>query len=1657
MTGLKSREVNPLPSPVYSSAFVCLKKPNGTYKRFMMNEKPTREKIMSYVHKFLNEGKVGYIDLNFDEEMLTFQIDEEGNKKYMYYPALSSDLDISSGYFQGIRDTIFTKVNVKKIYAKTSEYFDIQECSLHVKKILQSVPALGSHSREYIVKLLEDLIILLHDLFSSESAGNYAVAIVSFIKHRTGKSLMSSSTQLINKFISIFNVGMQNTEDYLEGACKIFKQWDKFSATEMYKKIHKFIIAAMCFSIFDNKILNFKTAGYSKMEESAIRRAHGKGFTLIYTLLDSLSFIALRGWQALKMGSLSPIYHDESSYSLWSDTSNRLFTEARLMDNPDLHGIDRYKFAKELDDCIDQGKSIVKYMSAKSVERKVAMSTVNRLILERGSLNANKQLSGMRKAPFISILVGTSSIGKSTVSSILAFHYAKIMKLETDQSYFYNVNAHSQFMDGAGAHQHTFIMDDIGALLPDATQGVDPMLAMLIQIGNNMGFSMPQAELEKKGKTPCLAQHVIATANNEHLHVHAIFACELAALRRFMYFIHVSVKPEFSKNGAFLDGSKVTHEADEYPNAWNFEIKKPVPAGSTPQLRNKAKMETVQKFSEIEDFLVWYSNEATEFMRLQGKLLDSIETFRNLKVCDLCHRPNKNCHCEGSMQADVETVIVDSDVATNAPLNNDVRSVLRPTQGDNRTFVDDLLLEEDETWLQMFRKIINDKFCEFIACFWYGIYKLTTFSSLFNWLVVFVMGQDFWFYRVLSLAKDYKIHSKVMAHAGKRIMFKLKQPPILKKIGLACAMVISLGVVFYSLNKLWNYKRIPRSKRDDEDTEEVKMNNQEVVKVFKEQYNSNEVEFMKAMIDDNLSAGEMQLALSAIRGSAPVVVEKEKENVWHCENFELSHFDVSPQSKSTTSLSPQEFARNISNNIVTMVMMFDDGPLKIRRKVRGLCLKGHVFIFNNHCIPEAKVIRCELVHSFIKQGITPNCKFVLNQESFIRYPNQDLTFVEILALPPKKDIVSYFCKNAGKQITNGCYAKRGENSLEFINLRRITTTDQYVEQLGAQCKLAVAYADPITQDGDCGSVLISKSYYGNEIYGLHMLGFKDSRIATVMLDRDDLEMKINKHFRFQVGAGAPMLQFGDIEYKLRDLDRKSPFRYIDEGVAEVYGSFEGYRPAPKSNVGETFICDAMIKRGYTITHGPPVMKGWEPWHIAAKEYLLPNDLFEPQLVKECMKAFYDHIVSNVSVSDLKEVHPFDLATTVNGVAGYKYVDKMNRNTSMGFPWCKSKRFYLEPSTPTDDAPDAMMFTQKVLDRVDAVVEGYLEGRRACIVFTNTPKDEPKSFKKIAAKETRIFMCGSTDLAIVCRAYFLPIVRLIQKNKLIFCNAIGTVCQSSEWSQLRDHIIKHGTENMVAGDFKYYDKKMSPLVLMASFELMIKIAELCGYDERSIKIMWGVAVDTCYPLGNFNGDLIQFYGGHASGETLTTPGNSNVNVLYNMYIFTKNTGKKPMEFFKYCSLLTYGDDNVLGVSSEISDLHNHTTMAKAYKDLGIVYTMAEKGAASIPLIGIDEVSFLKRTWRWDEDMETYFCPLEHESINKMVTMCVRTKAVTPEEQAASIISSALREYFFYGKKTFLEKRQMFIDVMKEKDMDIYMTGSVLPTYGDLAKSFKDSSA
>jgi hypothetical protein len=246
------------------------------------------------------------------------------------------------------------------------------------------------------------------------------------------------------------------------------------------------------------------------------------------------------------------------------------------------------------------------------------------------------------------------------------------------------------------------------------------------------------------------------------------------------------------------------------------------------------------------------------------------------------------------------------------------------------------------------------------------------------------------------------------------------------------------------------------------------------------------------------------------------------------------------------------------------------------------------------------------------------------------------------------------------------------------------------------------------------------------------------------------------------------------------------------------------------------------------------------------------------------------------------------------------------------------------------------------------------------------------------------------------------------------------------------------------------------MIKGAFEVIIAFLKAGGCSDEHIRIVRGIAEDVAFPFVDYQGDIMEFFGSNPSGHPLTVIINCIVNSLYMRYAYYVNNPQKEVSSFQHnVHLMTYGDDNGMNASPRVP-WFNHTTIQAALREIDVSYTMAEKEAESVPYITFDEVTFLKRHWRFDEEVNEYLAPLDMASIHKMLTMCVASDSICPEEQSIAAISSSVREMWHYGRAAFDDHTSKMRQIVNDSSLELWVEESTFPSFDDLWERFDKTS-
>lgn len=1444
---------------------------------------------------------------------------------------------------------------------------------------------------EYLHKLVEDIMYLVRGLTTSRSRDDCFIAISTFAKFRTTKALFSCEnfeklTDILQDvFEEIMGLMPQSGEPFAP-LRSILENFEAVRSLPIFAKLHKFLMYIVCTSILEKVGIKFSKAIFEQLHITAsVKKQYTMGLSFLHCVLDTVLYVCETGYQCFKLGSIQPLFHSGGAYSDWIDEAYDLKRLSNFTSNLEAHGIKKCDYLYRLKVAIEKGQSILNQVKVQSpIDSKMVRSLLAEITYIRDSELTRKIASATRPAPFAVLLYGGSGIGKSLFCELILHYYQQIFGLPAGDEFIFTRNAADPFWNNFGTHCWGLVLDDVAFLDPKVVQGGDPTMLEMLQIINNVPYTPPQADLCDKGKTPLVCKVVVATTNTQHLNTVGQFSCPLAVQRRMPYVIDLQPKINYARDGVFLNPEATPLPiAGELPNIWDIVVKRVLPANDD-RNHQMAKFEVVETFHEIKEFLTWFGGVAKQHEVNQKKAGLTASVFKDIKFCERCYLTESDCVCL-TVQSDEEQVWYRPEV---------MKQYLSPR----------VELSSFDYYYQLFciylKCCVDTQWLRVMMIFFMVLSSVAEWWSCFSALVVMTSVCYFVDSRITYIdcfrwGLNHPIVRETVREKacflGEKIKSKLSHP-ILPKIVVACGVVATGGMLFQL------YRRLTKPS-------------------LKEQ-----------SVDDF--------------GAHTLEKTGDSFNPWYNDNFELSRFDLSPKSLSYRALSMEQLDTIVSRNAVCFVLRSVTNGITKKTTNRAYCVGDHVYLTNAHAIPSGTFTLD--VFSQSANGVSANLLGIKVTPGMVYIEkSRDIGFIYLRCRPPMRNMRNLFCTEPLKGKYKGYYISRNtDGAIE----RKTVANIEYRESLrndtlNSETPSWMGYVKVPTQIGDCGSILLASSPIGPIILGIHYLGGADV-VAATKVDVGMIQRAYDAFNACVIEPSNPTISSETSSNVLGPLHKKSVFRYLDDGLASVYGTFEGFRPARKTEVKDTVLRPQMEQNGYKTEYGPPDFKGYGPWRAAALQMINPAVRADSDILAICVNSYIKDILDNLPKGELERIKIIDLHLATNGAPGVKYVDGIKRSTSAGFPWNKSKKFFLNFIEGTDEVE----FNGEIKSRVCVILEKYSRGELYAPIFTGSLKDEPTKQK------VRLFCGAPIDWSLVVRMYMLTLVQVVQRNPLVFEAAPGTVVQSMTWHKFWCFLTCFSASKMICGDYGAFDKRMGAWIILAAFDVYIAICKAAGWPEVDLRALRCIGEDVAFAWVNFDGDLVQFMNVNPSGWPLTVIINCTSNSLYMRYCYyVLNPEHEVRSFVSNVHLLTYGDDNIMGVSPR-AEWFNHTAISVTLADIDVKYTMADKKAESVPYVSISESSFLKRTWRFDEDMGCYLAPLAEESIIKSLMVCVASKSISAEHQAMEIISAAHREYFNYGKVKFLEMEKFLRDLVVGAELGQYVVKSSFPSWEHLRDEF-----
>ena len=1351
--------------------------------------------------------------------------------------------------------------------------------------------------------------------------------------------------------------------------------------------------------------------------------------TFIEVILDTAFFWIERGYSAFVNGDISLLLHSDRDAAAFEQEYTLLISALPILESGRLdqlnavcEGIkDDSEYETRLEKLITNC-----FTRLKSEKDKYSIATLTSKLMTlkkaRAALIMNQKESVIHQKALGLLLYGGSSRGKTALNTLLIKTLLHHNDFENSKEHVIVLNDNDKFQSEYRACHNAVTMDDYGNTKAEHYDAAPT--AKIIDFLNNVPKAALNPNVELKGNVMIAPKIVTVTTNRKDLMAHLFSNEPVSIFRRFDFVLDIELKPECVDPET--GGVNPALMTSVMPDVWNITLQTVRIVRQPESKTDSYEFVDVLTDASIFEVLEYLKVASKKHFAQQTAYVNQVEDYYAMELCEHSYDPSSCPLCKKNL----ETMVAESIAAA--------KSASLVEESDDESYFDTRKCEAD----------------------------IALTDSLFGKVKRALMPSNAAFDKFEEEEQVDDLDTQCLLEPLGD--FDTSDPSVLKKVqdslqGIVPSKASKLKQAFADWYAAHNY--FPE-----------RLNKENVCRTLQEAFEKHKAMALKATLASLgiatvvYSAYKLYSSMDSARelfgqGSeekAPVLLATDVANPWK----KVSPVAI-PKTEASRTTTRADLVSKVAKRMGHVTLINRVASTKLGCNI--IPMKGNAWLLPSHMLLEQEY---ELsVQTTERDTLGLNFSQRIDPSTWVRLPG-DYTMVRLVNGGPVADL-SKFLPTADFKLTSKLFATvlhKEDSGNVNDDLVAVTAKRQITSKAGTFSGISYDYPRP-TFNGLCMAPVIA---YQNKpvILGFHLAGKTGTPVGAAGIltqkEFDDGYRALSAHYAMDCHSEGTLLteRFGVDFTPVPEVEKRHCVKWLQDDpsdgqqpVIEILGTHPLGTARFTSHIRETpispFVSEIM---DMPKLHGQPSNRNIaDHWARDVDLMAHPKGDFIPAIFN-LARADFSRKVSKFleeNPEQLKLVHPYPRPYVLGGIDGVTSVDRIDLSTSMGFPLNKKKSLFIEPVE--DEVPGLT----EVVDFVDPMFweefermeDTLADGERVYVVHRANLKDEAVAFLK---KKIRVFAGGECMFTCLVRKYYLPIVRLLQSNWKHFETAVGINAHGPEWDELQKYLSKFGGVNMVAGDYKAFDKTATPMAMMASFEILIGIAIAAGYTERQIAIMRGIATEICYPLYEVDGVLLLLLGSNPSGHPLTVIINDIENSLYIRYAYyALHRGEKDIpEFDSVVSLVTYGDDNAMDISPD-ERLLNHTSIANELAKVGITYTMADKKAASIPYIPLSEISFLKRGFVINPDLGTYVAPLEVASISKSLHNYMMHKGsdTPPEQIAAQALISANMEFFNHGREVFEMRHEQIKLVAREAGIEVLV--GELSTYNDLIDRYRQS--
>jgi len=717
-----------------------------------------------------------------------------------------------------------------------------------------------------------------------------------------------------------------------------------------------------------------------------------------------------------------------------------------------------------------------------------------------------------------------------------------------------------------------------------------------------------------------------------------------------------------------------------------------------------------------------------------------------------------------------------------------------------------------------------------------------------------------------------------------------------------------------------------------------------------------------------------------------------------------------------------------------------------------LFVKGTVFLINYHFIEILKQTKARNHVFYLSNRSSKLVEFTFGSllDNHVRLEkNGEPLDAALVWLCPKEDRVSphtnlshLFIKTEDLAMLNGSYNAQlptfnsqpndiciSKRSLYDVRMscNKVRVSDQNIVM---EVNHSWQYGGS-TSSGDCGApIILNHNSALRKIVGIHMASNAHIGMAQTITQeilRDGFK-HIDQRFQCHVEIDIPCVPImGD-----ENICGSVP---LDKGLM-VHGKTD----VPLSSGNNSKIIPSPFFDYVPHKTIPAKLRpsnGIDPMYNGLVKYGKSVPRIEPKYIEIAVNDVKNNFMLNECHKDMPNYQRvLTYEESILGVPEDEFLAPINRSTSMGYPYTmvneklRGKRDAFGDDEWDLNSPLAL----QVKKDVEKLIDNCRQGIQTGVYWSDTLKDERRPIAKVEAGKTRVFCGGPVHFTIAFRKYFLGFAAWMMHNRNANEVSVGTNVYSPDWNDIVRKLATRATTKLgirvVAGDFANFDGSLSSQILWAILDAINDWYDDGPENAQIRRTLWMHIVHAIH----INRDVIyQATHSQPSGCPITAILNSIYNsiIIRIAYIICaqqhfEQTGEdyRSMKWFNiFVSMVSYGDDNLIGINEKILDWFNQITITSALLVIGHEYTDEAKTGIIVPVRDIAEVAYLKRHFKWNPALNRYVAPLDLDTVLEIVQWT--KKGLSSDAITLANLDVTMRELSLHDQETFDKYKKILI--------------------------------